>query len=185
MQTRLKGRPKGTHMESQEISESIDKAREANQSRIGLTMAVIAVLLAIATMLGHRTHTEEVLIQSKANDQWAYYQAKTIRAHMYEADAEMLALLPHGEQKSEDFKKRAEDQRKGAEDVRKEAEAKERETDATSHRANQFDTAEIFLEITIVLCSITLLTRKKLFFLVSFASTIVGTAFAARGLLLR
>jgi hypothetical protein len=169
-------------MESQEISEDIDKAREANQNRIGLTMAVVAVLLAVATMLGHRAHTEEVLIQTRANDQWAYYQAKTVRAHMYEADAEMSTLLPHGEQKSEEFKKRAEDQRKGAEEVRKEAEGKERETDATSHKANQFDTAEIFLEISIVLCSITLLTRKKLFFLVSFASTIVGIVFVARGL---
>ncbi len=170
-------------MESQEISESIEKARDANESRIGLTMAVVAVLLAIATMLGHRAHTEEVLIQTKANDQWAYYQAKTIRAHMYEADAEMAALFPHGEQKSEDFKKRGEDQRKGAEEVRKEAEAKEQETDVTSHKANQFDTAEIFLEISIVLCSITLLTRKKLFFLISFVSTVVGIAFVARGFL--
>ena len=172
-------------MESQEISESIDKAREANENRIGLTMAVVAVLLAIATMLGHRAHTEEVLIQTRANDQWAYYQAKTIRAHMYEADSELSTLLPHGDQKAEDFKKRAEDQRKGAEDIRKEAEAKERETDDTSRKAGQFDSAEIFLEISIVLCSITLLTRRKLFFFVSFASTIVGIVFVARGLLVR
>ncbi len=172
-------------MESQEISESIDKAREANENRIGLTMAVVAVLLAIATMLGHRAHTEEVLIQTRANDQWAYYQAKTIRAHMYEADAELSALLPHGDQKAEDFKKRAEDQRKGAEDIRKEAEAKERETDDTSRKASQFDTSEIFLEISIVLCSITLLTRRKLFFLVSFASTIVGIFFVTSGLVVR
>ena len=171
-------------MESQELSESIDKAREANESRIGLTMAVVAVLLAIATMLGHRAHTEEVLIQTKANDQWAYYQAKTVRAHMYEADAEMAALFPKGEEKSADFKKRAEEQRKGAEEVRKEAEAKERETDMASRKGNNFDTAEIFLEISIVLCSITLLTKRKVFFFVSFVSTVVGVVFVARGLLL-
>ena len=171
-------------MESQEFSEEIDKAREANQSRIGLTMAIVAVLLAIATMLGHRSHTEEVLIQTRANDQWAYYQAKTVRAHMYEADSEMSALLPHGEQKSEDFKQRAEKQRIEAEEIKKEAEAKERETDLASHKANQFDTAEIFLEISIVLCSITLLTRRKVFFFVSFISTITGVIFVARGFLL-
>ena len=172
-------------MESQEISESIEKAGEANQRRIGLTMAVVAVLLAIATMLGHRSHTEEVLIQTRANDQWAYYQAKTIRAHMYEADAQLAELLPNGTEKAADFKKRAEDQRKGAEEVKSEAEAKEKETDSTSHKADQFDTAEIFLEISIVLCSITLLTRNRLFFLVSFASTVVGLVFTARGLLLK
>jgi hypothetical protein len=172
-------------MENQEISESIEKAGEANQRRIGLTMAVVAVLLAIATMLGHRSHTEEVLIQTRANDQWAYYQAKTIRAHMYEADAQLAELLPHGEAKAADFRKRSEDQRKGAEEVKREAEAKEQETDSASHKANQFDTAEIFLEISIVLCSITLLTRNRLFFRMSFVSTVVGVVFMARGLLLR
>ena len=172
-------------MESQEFSEEIDKAREANESRIGLTMAIVAVLLAIATMLGHRSHTEEVLIQTRANDQWAYYQAKTIRAHMYEADGEISALMPKGEEKAADFKQRAEKQRTDAEEIKKEAEAKERETDLTSHKANQFDTAEIFLEISIVLCSITLLTRRKVFFFVSFISTITGVIFVARGLLLR
>src|SRR4051812_48555061 len=124
-------------MESQEITENIDKAGEMNQRRIGITMAVVAVLLAIATMLGHRSHTEEVLIQTRANDQWAYYQAKTIRAHMYEADAELAELLPHGEARAADFKKRAEDQRKAAEEVRHEAEAKEKDTDNVSHKANQ------------------------------------------------
>jgi hypothetical protein len=172
-------------MESQEISESIEKAGEANQRRIGLTMAVVAVLLAIATMLGHRSHTEEVLIQTRANDQWAYYQAKTIRAHMYEADALLAELMPNGAAKAADFRKRSEDQRKGAEEVKNEAEAKEKETDSSSHKANQFDTAEIFLEISIVLCSITLLTRNRLFFLVSFLSTVVGVVFMARGLLLK
>ena len=171
-------------MEPQEISEDIEKARESNESRIGLTMAVVAVLLALSTMLGHRAHTEEVLIQTKANDQWAYYQAKTIRAHMYEADAEMSKLFPHGEEISAGFTKRAEDQRKGAEEVKKEAEAKGRETDATSRKANQFDTSEIFLEISIVLCSITLLTRRRLFFFVSFVSTLIGILFAGRGLLI-
>jgi len=170
-------------VEAQEISESIEKAGESNERKIGLTMAIIAVLLALATMLGHRTHTEEVLIQTKANDQWAYYQAKTIRSHMYEADAEMAALFPKGEALAENFKKRSEDQKKGAEEVQKEAHEKEQESDADSRKANRFDTAEIFLEIAIVLCSISLLTRMRIFWLVSFGSTVIGVAFMIRGFL--
>lgn len=168
-------------MEPQEIAESIEKAREHNEREIGLTMAIVAVLLALATMLGHRMHTEEVLIQTHANDQWAYYQAKTIRSHMYAADAEVVSLLPKGERLAEDFKKRSEDQKAGAEEVRKQAQEKEQESDATSRKANQFDTAEIFLEIAIVLCSISLLTRMKAFWLVSFISTAIGVLFALRG----
>jgi hypothetical protein len=172
-------------LEPQEISESIEKAEERNEKEIGLTMAVVAVLLALATMLGHRMHTEEVLIQTHANDQWAYYQAKTIRSHMYAADAQMATLFPKGEQMAEDFKKRSEDQKNGAEEIRKQAEEKEKESEAASRKANQFDTAEIFLEIAIVLCSISLLTRMKAFWLISLVSTAVGVVFACRGFWLR
>jgi len=38
------------------------------------------VLVAITTVLGHRTHTEAVLTQNKATDQWNLYQAKKIRS---------------------------------------------------------------------------------------------------------
>jgi len=167
-------------VEPQEISESIEKAHEHNEREIGLTMAIVAVMLALATMLGHRSHTEEVLVQTRANDQWAYYQAKTIRSHMYSADAEMATLLPKGERLSESFKKRSEDQKTGAEEVRKQAEEKEKESEAASKKANQFDTSEIFLEIAIVLCSIALLTGGRIFWLVSFVSSAVGVVFMVR-----
>jgi gas vesicle protein len=171
-------------VETEELTESVEKAGERKERKIGVTMAIVAVLLALATMLGHRTHTEEVLIQTRANDQWAYYQAKTIRAHMYEADAEMAALLPKGEQLAESFKQRSEDQKKSAEEVRNEAQQKENETDATSRKAGRFDTAEIFLEIAIVLCSISLLARSRVFWLVSFASSAVGVMFMIRAFLM-
>ena len=41
-------------------------------------MAVLAVLVATVALLGHRTHIEQVIAQSKASDQWAYYQAKGV-----------------------------------------------------------------------------------------------------------
>jgi LPS O-antigen subunit length determinant protein (WzzB/FepE family) len=167
-------------VETQELSESMEKAHEKDERKIGLTMAIVAVLLALATMLGHRTHTEEVLIQTLANDQWAYYQAKTIRSHMYGADAEMASLLPRSEALAESFKKRAEDQKTGAEQVRDQAQEKEQESARASRKANQFDTSEIFLEIAIVLCSISLLTGMRAFWLVSFGSSIVGVAFITR-----
>jgi len=171
-------------VEPQEISESIEKAGESNERKIGLTMAIVAVLLALATMLGHRMHTEEVLIQTRANDQWAYYQAKTIRSHTYAMNSKMAQLLPNGAKLSEEFAKDSEDQKAGAEEVRKQAQEKEQESDAASKKANQFDTAEIFLEVAIVLCSISLLTGSRAFWLVSFASSVVGVVFAARGFLI-
>lgn len=172
-------------MEVDEIKENSEKAKEAGERSIGLTMAIIAVLLALATMLGHRTHTEEVLIQTKANDQWAYYQAKNIRSHLYQANADMARLIKGDAGLAEDFGRKAEDQKHGAETIRIQAEDLEREVGTTSRRASRFDASEIFLEVAIVLCSITLLTSRRSYWRLSFVSSAVGLACLASGFLIR
>jgi len=172
-------------METQEIEEKIEEARESADKRIGLTMAIVAVLLALATMLGHRTHTEEVLIQTKAADQWAYFQAKNTRSSMHADFAELLAAIPGNEKLQEKFRAHSEEQKGSAEEIKTKAEELENEVATTSKRASRFDTAEIFLEIAIVLSSICLLTGLRVFWAVSFVSSLVGVAFLAFGLLMR
>ena len=172
-------------METQEIEEKIEEARESADKRIGLTMATVAVLLAIATMLGHRTHTEEVLIQTKAADQWAYYQAKNTRASMHADFAELVAAIPGNEKLGEKFRAHSEEQRSSADEIKEKAEDLEKETATTSRRASQYDTAEIFLEIAIVLSSICLLTGLRVFWAVSFVSSLAGVAFLIVGLVMR
>ena len=48
---------------------------------VSVTMSILAVLVAAATLMGHRSHTEELLLQAQASDQWNFYQAKNIRLH--------------------------------------------------------------------------------------------------------
>ena len=57
-------------------------------------MSVLAVLVAITTVLGHRTHTEAVLDQARASDQWNLYQAKKNRQYDTELTADLLGALP-------------------------------------------------------------------------------------------
>jgi len=161
-------------MESNELSELTEKAREGNEKGIGLTMAVVAVFLALATMLGHRAHTEEVVLQTKVNDQWSYYQAKNNRGQMYGADAQLAALLTGGGALQQEFSKRAADEKKGSAEVRRQAEELDKETEVQARHAAFFDGSEIFLEISIVLCSIALLTGTRLFWKLSFVTTIIG-----------
>jgi hypothetical protein len=168
--------------EVKELHEVASEARTRSNKQIGLTMALVAVLLAVSTMLGHRMHTESVLLQNRATDQWAFYQAKNIRAHMYEADGEMAAALgAQGAKLAEDFKSRGEKQRSDAEDIRTEAEKLEAETHATERKAGHYDLSEIFFEVGIVLCSISLLSGSGLFWRLSFISTVAGILIAARG----
>ena len=72
-------------MGSEELQELHEHAEHAHHdpslAPVSLTMAVLAVVVATVSLLGHRTHTEEVVFQNKASDEWAYYQAKSIRRH--------------------------------------------------------------------------------------------------------
>src|SRR5262249_3843506 len=105
----------------------IREAAVEGERRIGVTMAIVAVVLALATMLAHRTHTEEVVLQTRAADQWGYYQSKNSRSHMYEADSKLAMLSAPGKdlagQLVEAGKKESED----AERIRQRAERLEGE----------------------------------------------------------
>src|SRR5947207_2402261 len=80
----------------EELSELHEHAEHAKHdptlAPVSLTMAVLAVLVAVASLLGHRAHTEEVVLQAKAADQWAFYQAKNIRRHTDELFTDLTSI---------------------------------------------------------------------------------------------
>src|SRR5437868_491182 len=80
-------------MESDEVRDASEHALSSGQRSIGVTMAIIAAGLAVVTLMGHRLHTEEVVLQTQTADGWAYYQAKNTRAQMYAADAQLAELF--------------------------------------------------------------------------------------------
>lgn len=171
-------------METRELTESTEKAEAAGQRGIGMTMAILAVLLAVATMLSHRSHTEEVLLETQATDQWNYYQAKNIRYHVYDADSEIAALLGEkGAPAAADFHTKSMQQKKDSEAIQTEAERLGKEVSVMERRAGFFDGSELFLEVAIVLSSISLLARSTIYWKTSFLFAAVGIATSLWGLL--
>src|SRR5204862_2129337 len=63
---RIAGRELEIPMEGHELLESSEQAQHAGNRRIGVTMALFAAALAVVTMMGHRLHTEEVVLQTQA-----------------------------------------------------------------------------------------------------------------------
>jgi hypothetical protein len=59
------------------------------------------------------------------------------------------------------------------------------EMKVTQRRADRYDAAELFLEISIVLCSIALLAAAKLYWRLSFITTAIGVGVAAWAWFLR
>ena len=60
----------------------------------------------------------------------------------------------------------------------------EAERDLVSHRADRFDGGEVFIEVGLVICSITLLTKRRFFWVTGILLGVVGVVFASTGFFL-
>ena len=80
-----------------ELQEHSHDASSSFDKRVAVTMAVIAAALAIVSVLGHIESTEELLNQQRASDQWAFYQAKSIRRYQSEVARDVLGGLGKSE----------------------------------------------------------------------------------------
>lgn len=178
---------------SDELSELHEHAEHAKHdptlAPVSLTMAVLAVLVAVASLLGHRAHTEEVVLEAKATDQWAFYQAKNIRRHTDElftdltsiqATTDATASAKLREKYSQEAARYKDDQK----DLEAEARKLESEVAVERNRADRYDLAEVFLEIGLVVTSITLLSGRRIFWSLGMVMGVIGLVIAGSGFLI-
>ncbi len=176
--------------ELQELQENAEHAHHRpDLAPVSLTMAVLAVMVAVVTLLGHRAHTEEVVLQAKASDQWAYYQAKNIRQHEDELFSDLTASVA-----SKDADGMAKFRDKSTQDgerykrekgeIQDKARELENEVAMERKRADRYDLAEVFLEIGLVITSITLLSGKRIFWYLGIVLAVVGVVIAVTGVLI-
>jgi len=176
--------------ELQELQENAEHAHHhPDLAPVSLTMAVLAVMVAVVSLLGHRAHTEEVVLQAKASDQWAYYKAKNIRQHEDELFADLSASVASKDadamakfrdkstQEGERYK-----HEKG--EIQDKARELENEVAMETKRADRYDLAEVFLEIGLVITSITLLSGKRIFWYLGIVLAVVGVVTAVTGTLI-
>jgi hypothetical protein len=167
--------------ELQELHEHAEHAHEhPDMAPISLTMAVLAVCVAVVSLMGHRSHTEEVVQQAKASDQWAYYQAKSIRQH---EDELFAAANNGGAEAHEKYVQEGEKYKQDKEKIQDAAKDLENEVARASKHADHYDLAEVFLEIGLVITSITLLSGKKIFWHLGIFLGVIGVAVAVMGAL--
>jgi hypothetical protein len=156
---------------------------------VSITISIMAVLVAAVTLMGHRTHTEELLRQSQAADKWAQYQAKSVRLHETQGFSDVVNIVASmdkekGEALRDKYKKEVEHYQSDKEDISKEAKDLEADRDLAGRKADRFDGGEAFLEIGLVICSITMLTKRKLFWFGGMLVGAVGIALALTGFFL-
>ncbi len=141
-----------------------------------LTMAILAVLVAAASLLG-----------TQATDKWAYYQAKNIRRHNYELFLDLLSTssAPVTERAAEvkrKYQREIERYDEDKKEIKNQAEEAEKERDVQRRKADRFDLGEGFLEVALVITSITLLTRRRVFWYLGMVIGLAGVAVTLSGL---
>ena len=162
--------------------------------RVALTTAVYAVMLSIAALGGSNAMKEMLLAQQQASDQWAFYQAKVIREHGYRIQQQLLdvtladrgaSLTPEVRQQYaallSEFTTEAKRYNTEKKDIFKEAKQLEHERDVNRSKDPYFDFAEVFLQIAIVLSSVSILASSRLMYGISFILAMAGTVLMLNG----
>ncbi len=177
--------------EAHELQEHAEHgAHESTLRPVAFTMSVLAVLVAVTTVLGHRTHTEAVLDQNKATDQWNEYQAHKIRSNDTYLASDLLSVMTVADKAAAahiakgytDHQAKWADQTK---DDMEKAEALEAKVEQAEARANRFDLAEALLEIGLVITSVTLLTHSRIYWYFGMIFALGGIASALSVLFLK
>ncbi len=161
------------------------ESREAWTKYVSLTVVIIAVVAAIAAQWGGKYSSRTQMSQTQASDQWAYYQAKSIKQHIDEVtlaqmarggntnDAELARTTRKlSENLSRYDKEKAE--------IKAKAEALEKLRDDASKRSGKLGLAISYFTVAIATASICTVTKKKPLWFVSMALA----AFAAAQMVL-
>jgi len=171
-----------------------EHAENTFSRRVALVTAVFAVVLAIAALGGNHAMKEMLLAQQQSSDQWAFYQAKVIREHLYraqklrlevdlaergtgarpEARARMEALL----KKFDEEEKRYNAEKK---DIEKDAKKLELARDVRRERHPYFEFGEVLLQIAIVSASVSILSTSRPMFWFSLVLAALGAALTLNG----
>ena len=165
--------------------------------RVALTTAIFAVILAITSLGGNNAMKEMLLSQQQASDQWAFYQAKVIREHLYRSQKLRLEidLIERGGLMKPEvkehvqllLKKMAEEEtRYGQEkkEIEKEAKKLEHERDVNRSKDPYFDYGEVLLQIAIVMASVSILSGSRPVFYFAMVCAVLGAFFSLNGFLL-
>jgi hypothetical protein len=171
-----------------QVEEAMEEVKHADKeeskwlSYISLSTAIIAIVTALAGLYESQVTSktmllknEAVLYQAQASDQWSFYQAKGVKGHLYEINAQVFPKL------SDEFTKKAEKYKNDQEKIKKDAQKYESIRDQKSEESAYYyekhhilSFAITFLQISIALASISALTRNKTFWLGSLMLSLIG-----------
>jgi hypothetical protein len=173
-------------LHAHEIHDQTEHAHAPGTKGIGLTIAILAVLSAFVTMLMNHTSTEKVIVETKVADWWTYSHSNDSNARLYDVNARIAQLnAAGGAAIAAELRGERDRQRQDSDDARVMAQKLERDSAALTRKGNYYSSAELLLQLSVVLCSVAILTDLSVFWKGSFLSTAAGLLLAMIGMALR
>jgi cytochrome b len=159
------------------IEEKVEDAIKENEKGwsmyVAISTALIAVFAAISALLAGHHSDEAVIEQIKASDQWAYYQAKGIKAEI------MAFAISEGKGDQSKIDKYKSEQA----DISENATEHENESALHAEKHKELSKAVTFFQIAIAISAIAILTRRKQLWYISLLLALGGIGFFIMGLL--
>jgi hypothetical protein len=129
-------------------------------------------------------------LQNKVTDQWAYYQAKNIRRHTDELFADLTSVVATKDTEAvaklhEKYRAEADRYKDEQKELDTKARELEKEAELARRKADRFDLGEVFLEIALVITSITLLSGRRMFWHLGLLLATAGVVLAASAWIVR
>ena len=174
-----------------------EEKKEPWLNYLALSTVILAVCATLSTFKAGGFSTRSVMSQTQASDQWAFYQAKSIKGYLYEMQREKFELELKGlsgkaaREQAAEYAKKIEDYGKKiakyeAEKAQIQQDAKKFEAirnDAQKH-GQAFGIAVIFLQIAILLASIAALLKKRIVWYLSLGVGVAGIVYFINGFFL-
>lgn len=185
--------PEEIEVPTEHLHESLKEAAERHEhgggegegpswiGRVALTAAILAVTAAIAALLAGHHANEAMIEQMKATDQWAFYQAKGIKATQVETKLDILRAL--GKDPREEDHKKFERYKEEQKEIEEKAKEMEHSSEHHMQRHVILARAVTGFQVAIALSAVSVLSRKKVVWLVSLALGAIGTIFLVQGLI--
>ena len=191
--------PEGPEVETERLHEAIHEELEKEGSgflrAIAVTTALLAALAAVASLRAGATvnealvlKTEAARLQAEASDQWAYYQAKGVKAAVQEGiraswTAAGKAPPPEAAERQKRYTEEQEAIAEKARELERERDARSGEADHLLHLHHRYANAVAFFQVAIALGAVAALTRYRLVWIGSLAVGLAGLGAALQALL--
>jgi len=152
-----------------------EEKKEKWTNYLAITTVLIAVCATLSTFKGSGYSNKSLMSQAKASDQWSFYQAKSMKGYIFqmqkdkfELESELIAkskgsedIIAKYKAKIDDYGKKIKQYEIDKEQITNEAKKFEAEKEEFKIHSAAFGEAVIFLQISILLSSISMLAKRK------------------------